>query len=152
MTDIRFETEQIEDPEVVSELSMDDYEKYRLKTGELTLDLAIVGLEDRDGDEYIKQRKNEIADSDTEVPHPYKPEKQSREKEGELVEFSGKEGKGFADPEFKLVAEGDSMARYSYRVFWIEFLEKEKLCEVEAYVPKGSEVDVESISRSIQLG
>lgn len=152
MTDFHFDTGAVEDPEIVSEFSMEDYEKYRLKTGELTVDLAVVGLEDREADDYIRQRKNEIADSDTEVPHPYKPEKQNREKEGELVEFSDKSGKGFADPEYNLVPEnGDQIARYIYRVFWVEFPQEDKLCEVEFYAPKGSDIDLESVAGSIKV-
>lgn len=152
MTDFQFRTDEVEDPEVVSEFSMDDYEKYRLKTGELTLDLAIASLEDRDADEYMKQRKNEIADSDTKVPHPYKPEKQDMERPGELVEFSDKSGKGFADPEYNLVPEGgDQIVRYRYQIRWIKFPDKNKLCEIEIYAPKSSGANLQAIAESIEI-
>lgn len=152
MTDFSFGSDYMDNPEVVSELEMEDYEKYRLKQDELTADLAIVDLEERDTEEYIDQRKDEISGSETEVPHPYKPEKQSKDVSGELVEFSGREGEGFADPEYNLVPEeGEGMSRYRYRVFWIVFDDQQKLCEVEIFAPKGSDIDLRAVAESLNI-
>lgn len=152
MTEFRFESEELETPEVVSEFSMEDYEKYRLKTGDITVDLAIVDLDDRDADEYIDQRKNEISDSETEVPHPYKPQKQSRDEGADKVEFSGRSGKGFADPEYNLVSEDEGLiVRYDYFIVWKEFEDEAKLVEKEVYTPKGDNTEPEDIAGMLRI-
>lgn len=148
MTNFKFESEEIEDPELVSEFSMEDYEKYRLKTSELTIDLSIISLEGRDKEKYIEGRKEELNDSRTDVPHPYKPEKQSGKKEKDLVEFEGEPayGKGFTDPEYNLIPEnGDEIIRYEYNIKWISFVDHEKLVEVEIYTPTDSKISREKI-------
>lgn len=137
MTEFHFESEKIGDPETVSEFSMEGYEKYRVKSGELTLDIAIVELENRDEEEYIEQRKEELASSKKEVPHPYKPEKQNLDNNENLVKFSDMHGKGYADPEYNLVSEeGDSITRYKYLITWKIFEDRNKLTEIEIYMPK----------------
>lgn len=154
MTDFRFETDAFDETETVKEISMDDYEKYRLKTGDYTIDIAVIGLEDRDPDEYIRQRKNEISSSETEVPHPYKPEKTSRESGGQLIEFSEMSGKGVAGPEYNLVdPEGEEIARYRYIVLWKKFEEREKMAEIEVYAPveEHSEDSLLQIAESFRL-
>lgn len=138
MTDFKFESDKIEDPEVVSEFSMEGYEKYRLKTGELTIDLAIVDMENKGTEEYIEQRKKEISSSETEVPHPYKPEKKEGKKGENLIKFQENplHGQSFADPEYNLVSNRkDKLVRYNYLIIWTD-LGDEKLAEVEFYSSK----------------
>lgn len=147
MTDFRFESNEIEEPEIVSEFSMEGYEKFRLKTSKLTIDLAIVEMEGREREEYIQGRKEELNDSQTEVPHPYKPEKQQENKENNLVEFENNplHGKGFADPEYNLISkDGTGIIRYSYLVLWNYFPSKNKLAEIEIYIPKNLDLSPES--------
>jgi len=146
MTDFRFESDELRDPEIISEFSMDDYEKYRLKTSNLTIDLAILDMEGRDKDEYIQGRKEELNDSQTEVPHPYKPEKQEEDKENNLVEFENNplHGKGFADPEYNLVPEeGEEIIRYNYLVKWNYFSSEKKLAEIGIYIPQNLDLKAE---------
>lgn len=138
MTDFNFESEEVKNPEIVSEFSMENYQKYRLKSGNLTLDLAIVGLENRNTADYIGQRKNEISHSETKVPHPYKAEEQSGDPGEELVDFNGKTGRGSADPEYNLVPEdGGQIPRYDYLIKWLEPESEDRLVEIEIYSPKG---------------
>lgn len=152
--EFQFESEKIEDSKIVTELSMEGYEKYRVKSGDLTLDVAIVGLENRDKDEYIEQRKEELASSKKEVPHPYKPEKQSKDSGENLVKFSDMHGKGYANPEYNLVTEDeDKITRYQYLIVWKKFEDRNKLTEVELYRPKNSFSDQEAVNlaNSIRL-
>lgn len=142
MTEFDFESKAAGNPEIVSEFSMEDYEKYRLKSGNLTFDLAIVDLENREIVDYIGQRKNEISHSETEIPHPYKAEKQERDLGKKLVEFDGRAGSGLADPEFNLVpADSGQVPRYDYLIKWIELESEDKLAEIEIYAPKGDYSD-----------
>ncbi len=141
LTDFTFESDEVEDPEIVSEFSIDDYEKYRLKSSEITIDLSLVDLEDRDEENYIKERKSELAENETDVPHPYKPEKTSEKNEQDIVEFEEDPvyGKGFANPEYELVPKnGDKISRYLYIVTWRVFNSENKLAEIEIYLPENN--------------
>lgn len=140
MTEISFESEELGEPEIVTDFSMEGYEKYRLKVSGLTVDVAIVSLEDRDKEEYIEGRKEELVSDQVDVPHPYKPEKQEKKRDsGRRVVFGDEplHGKGFADPEYNLALEDENeIIRYRYIVTWKEFPSENKLVEIETYVPK----------------
>lgn len=143
MTSFRFADKVFDDFTIVRSTSMQDYEQFRLKTADLTIDIAIVDLADKDKDAYINQRKEELSEEAVSVPHPYKNETQTPQETRPKLIFHDDplHGRGAADHEYNLVSdEGHALTRYQYVVTWKSYPDRQQLAEIEAFLPLDADI------------
>jgi len=128
--------------EVVKEQESPGFTKYRLAGEGVTIDCSLVELPADQQEAYIRDRIDELTSQDVGIPSPYTPEVTEREPDTEYPlefrEVNGQQyGVGYADPEYRIMLEDmGQLPRYRYVISWRYLEERDKLAEIEVYVPK----------------